>query len=162
MEVCVASRDEAFRRREKTLSDPTDRPFLWKLVLALAPIGLVFAALTITGSIPGLRATQWTILLLLTLVGLVIALRAPGRPFRQGLVAGFLVGLVAVETQALFLGTYFANNPEYADVEIPFGLPPRLATALLGPLNAALAGLIAGVVAWLLWNAIRRRSALGA
>lgn len=123
--------------------------FAWKLVLALAPIGLVFAALTIAGSIPGVQATQRTALGLLAIVGVIAGLRAPGRPFLHGLVAGFIVGLAAIWTQAMFLDTYFANNPGYADIEIPFGLSPRLATFLLGPINAFIAGVIAGLVALL-------------
>lgn len=144
---------------KEATSSKGKRPFAWKLVLSLLPLGLLFAALTILGSLPGVRATQWTALVLLATVGLIVALRAPARPFRHGLVAGFFVGLVAIELQALFLGTYLANNPDYGDVEIPFGLPPRLATALLGPINAVFAGLVAGVVAWLLWKAMRRGTA---
>ncbi len=132
--------------------------FSWRLAAGGALVGLVFAALTITGSIPGQNATQWVALGMLTLVGVVTALVAPNRPFLHGLAAGFLTGLVAVETQALFLGTYFANNPQYADVEIPFGWPPRLATAVLGPLNAILAGVITGVLAWLFWKVGALRS----
>ena len=129
------------------MSERIESPLAWKLIVGLAPIGLIFAALTITGSLPGASATRWTALGLLAVVGLTIGLRAPGRSFRHGLVGGFLVALVAIETQALFLGTYFANNPEYMDIEMPFGLAPRLATALLGPLNAILAGLVVGLIA---------------
>lgn len=123
--------------------------FSWKLVFVLAPIGLVFAALTILGLLPGVKSTQWTALALLAVVGVIVARRAPTRPFLHGLAAGFVVALVAVEVQALFLDIYFANNPQYADLEIPFGLPPRLATAVLGPVNAVFAGVISGIVAWL-------------
>lgn len=130
------------------MGEERDGPFAWKLILALAPIGFVFAGLTIAGLIPGVQATQRTALGLLAVVGLVAGLRAPGRAFRHGLVAGFVVGLAAIWTQALFLDTYFVNNPGYAEIEIPFGLSPRLATFILGPINAVLAGLIAGVVAW--------------
>jgi len=122
--------------------------FSWRLTAGAATLGLVFAALTITGSIPDLSATQRVALGMLALIGVASALEAPDRPFVSGFAAGFLAGLVAIETQALFLGTYFANNPQFADVEMPFGWPPRLATAVLGPLNAVVAGVITGVLAW--------------
>ena len=135
------------------------RRFNWRLVLGLASLGLVFAVLTISGTLPGQDATMWAALGMLVIIGIVIALRAPARPLLHGFAAGFLAGLVAVETQALFLTTYFANNPQYAEIEIPFGWPPRLATAVLGPLNAALAGVITGVLAWALWKVRKAGSA---
>lgn len=138
------------------MSEGYEGRFAWRLVAALVPVGLVFAALTITGSITGVQPTKWLALGLLTIVGAVIGLRAPGRVFRHGLAAGFLAGLAAVWTQALFLHTYFANNPENASVEIPFGLTPRLATLVLGPINALLAGLVAGLLAWLTRTVSRR------
>ncbi|MFQ5528158.1 MAG: hypothetical protein ACE5GX_18125 [Thermoanaerobaculia bacterium] len=129
----------------------------WKLVLAVTPLGLVFAALTITGTLDGVRATQWTALGLLAVVGGIIGLRAPRRPFRHGLAAGFLAALVAIEAQALFLPIYFANNPQWADLEMPFGWSPRLATAVLGPLNTILPAVIVGALAWGFSRASRRR-----
>lgn len=146
----------------RTVSNETRSRFDWKLVLTLAALGLVYAALTIAGALPGVRATQWTALGLLGIIGGVAGRRAPTRPGRHGLVAGFAAGLVAIWTQALLLDTYFANNPGYADIEIPFGLPPRLATFLLGPLNAILAGLIAGFVALLSSRALGTRLEDGA
>ncbi len=135
-------------------------PFGWKLVLAVGlPVGLLFAALTIAGALPGVAATQWTALGLLAAVGGAAGWRAPGRPFRHGLAAGFVAGLAAIWTQALCLDAYFANNPAYADVEMPFGLTPRTATFVLGPLNALLAGLVAGLVAWLAGRAAGERRA---
>ena len=120
---------------------------------------MVFAVLTITGSIPGQTATMRTALGMLVILGIVVALGAANRPFLHGLATGFLAGLVTVETQALFLTTYFANNPQYVGIEMPFGWPPRVATAVLGPLNAALAAVIVAALAWSLWKV---RSALRA
>lgn len=135
----------------------TDR-LNWKLVAAVTPLGVVFAALTITGSVHGVRATQWTALGLLAVGGGIVGMFAASRPLVHGLLAGFLTGLVAVETQALFMTTYLANNPQVADVEMPFGWSPRLVTAVLGPLNAIVAALIVGALAWTFWRVRPRRS----
>ena len=145
-------------RQAESMSGRISNRFDWQLVLALAPLGLLFAALTITRTIHGLGVTQWVALGLLTIGALTVAWRVPERPFRQGLVAGFLMSLVAIETQGIFIGTYLANNPEYAGLEMPLGLSPRLATMILGPINAVLAGLISGALAWLLWKALGGRS----
>ncbi len=157
--VSAPPRSSFIGARARTLHSMTAlatvKRFHWKLVAALAPLGLVFAALTITGSIHGVNATRWVALGLLAIAGVAVALRAPGRPLRHGFAAGFFAGLVAVETQAVFLGTYFANNPQYADLEMPFGLSPRLAVFILGPINALLAGLIAAAVGWPVWKALR-------
>jgi len=133
------------------------RRFSWTPVLSTAPLGLVFAALTITGSIRGVEATKWVALSLLTIVGVIVALRCPRCPFRHGLAAGFLAGLAAIWTQALFIATYFANNPGYAGLEMPVGLTARQATFLLGPLNALLAGLVVGTLAWFIRKILSKR-----
>jgi hypothetical protein len=131
--------------------------FNWRLVWGVSSLGLVFAALTIMGSIPR-AATVWVALGMIAIVGVAVGLRVSDRPLLHGLVAGFLTGLIAVEIQALFLTTYFVNNPQNADIEMPFGWPPRLVTAVLGPLNAVVAAVIAGVLAWACWKVRAARS----
>jgi len=75
-----------------------------------------------------------------------------------------LAALAAIELQALFLPIYFANNPGYAEIEIPFGLSARVATAVLGPLNALIAGTITAIITWLFskpihqWTSVSRHA----
>ena len=89
-------------------------------------------------------------LALLATMAFIVVVRRLHRPVLHGFWAGFLAGLVAIELQAAFLPIYFSNNPGYSDIEIPFGLPARLATALLAPLPAFVAGLATAGTAWLL------------
>lgn len=128
----------------------------WRLILTLAPIGLVFATLTILGTLPGPSATRWVGVAFLAAIGVAAGRQAPARPVVHALLAGLVAAVVAMETQALFLDTYFANNPQYADVEIPFGWSPRMATAVLGPLNGIPAALVAGLFGWLASKLLRR------
>ena len=79
----------------------------------------------------------------------LVAPRDLQRPLLHGFVTGFLTGLVAVELQAAFLTENFANNPEYALIEIPFGLPARLATAVFAPVHATLTGLLTARIVWI-------------
>ena len=120
----------------------------WRAILATAPLGLLFGVLTVMGVIPDAAGTQRLALVFLGVLGVAVGLRVPDRPFLHGLVAGFVAGLIAIEIQAIFLTTYFANNPQWANLEMPFGWPPRVVTAVLGPLNAVVAAAIGGAVAW--------------
>ncbi len=128
----------------------------WKLVALLAiPFGLAFATLTITGTLAEVGAIKWTIFGTLLGTAWIVVLQTSAHPLQHGLATGFLFGLVAVETQALFMNTYLLNNPQAADVELPLGWSARMATAVLGPLNAVLAALVTGGLAWGLWHARR-------
>ncbi len=72
------------------------------------------------------------------------------RRMLHGFAVGFLSALVAIELQAVFLPLYFANNPGYELIEIPFGLPARLATAIFAPIHATLAGIVTAGIVWVL------------
>ena len=125
------------------------KPSACRFVLIFSCIaGFVFADLTISGLIHGWEGP--VALAILVFVGVVVVHRRLHRPVFHGFGVGFLSGLFAIELQALFLPIYFANNPEYALIEIPFGLPARLATAIFAPLNATLAGLLTAGIVWIL------------
>jgi len=127
----------------------------WKLILAVLPAGVLFAAATIFGWIHGYERSVAPVLLLIA--AFVVAWHVRDRPFAHGFLAGFLIAEAAILLQALFLETYFANNPDYRAIEIPFGLAARTATFLLSPINAILAGLLVGVVVWGLQRTLLRR-----
>lgn len=119
----------------------------WKLILTLAVSGVPFAALTILGLINE-STTGWLALLLPAVIGAAAGLRRPDRAVAHGFLAAFVAGVIFVELQALFLPLYFENNPQYRSIPIPFGLPARVATAILGPANAILAAAVAAATAW--------------
>lgn len=126
----------------------------WKFPVLLAGFaGVIYAVLTISGWIHG--AEGRVALVILCVIGVLTALRETRRPVLHGFVTGFLAAFVAIELQAVFLPLYFANNPAYELVEIPFGLPARLATAIFAPLHATLAGLLTAGFVWCL-GAIQR------
>ena len=121
----------------------------WGFILPVSGVaGVLYAVLTIFGWIHGWEGR--VALAILLAVAALAAGRAPSRPVLHGFVSGFLAGLLAIELQAAFLPFYFTNNPEYAQIEIPFGLPARLATAVFAPIHAALAGLLTAGAAWIL------------
>ncbi len=127
----------------------------WRFILLFAGVaGVIFAGLTIFGWIHGWEGT--VALAILIVAGVVIAGRRVQRPVLQGFLTGFLSAFIAIELQAAFLPRYFANNPEYALIEIPFGLPARLATAIFAPLQGILAGLLTAGIVWVLGKILSR------
>ena len=138
-------------------NDHASRPLAWGFVLLVSGIaGFIFADLTISGLIHGWEGR--VAIGILVVAGFVVAYRGMHRSVLHGFGVGFLSGLFAVELQAAFLPTYFANNPEYALVERPFGMPARLATAVFAPINATLAGLMTAGIVWMLGRLRNRRS----
>ena len=132
-----------------------DRHIRWGLIVAVLPVGALFAVATIFGWIHGHE--RGVSLGLLLLCSVVLALSVAERPFAHGFLGGFATAEVAMLLQAIFLETYFSNNPEYRAIEIPFGLDARLATFVLSPLNATVAGLLVGALTWGLHRALFRR-----
>lgn len=139
------------------MPDELKNPSLeWSFVLLLSGIaGTLYATLTIFAWVRGVEGS--VVLMTLVILGLLVARRVSKRPVRHGFVTGFISAFLAIELQALFLPLYFANNPEYALIEIPFGLPARLATAIFAPLQATLAGGLTAGFVWL-WNRIWPRA----
>jgi len=136
-------------------NDETIQRALWGFALILSGIaGIAFASMTITGWIHGWEG-RVSLAIFLALSVLIVR-RVPHRPVFHGFVIGFLSALIAIELQAAFLPIYFANNPDYALIEIPFGLPARLATAIFAPLNAAVGGLLTAGIVWLIGKFWRR------
>ena len=130
-------------------------PVAWGFVfLSSGVAGILFAVLTIFGWIHGWEGR--TALAILVVVGFVVFRRDLHRPVFHGFIVGFLSGLFAVELQAAFLPTYFANNPDYAAVEIPFGLPARLATAIFAPMQGIIAGSLTAGIVWILGKLSRQ------
>lgn len=127
----------------------------WELILTVLPVGVVFAVATIFGWIHGLE--RGVALGLLLVCAVAVARGKAPRPFVHGFVAGFLVAEIAILLQALFLETYFRHNPGYREIAIPLGLDARLATFILSPVNALLAGLIVGALVWGLDRFVFRR-----
>lgn len=120
----------------------------WKLVLTLALTGVLFGILTIKAWIHGYEG----IVAFLFLVGIsvFIVLNEYRAPIRNAFIAGFFTAILALITQMTFADTYFANNPEYLEIELPFGLSPVLYTILFAPIGGLVAGGLAAFSALIL------------
>ena len=126
----------------------------WRLIFVASLGGVVFGALTIFAVISGHEGLF--ALLIIAGIAKLMAFRVSDTPIRHAFAAGFLAGLLAVWSQAAFLPLYFENNPAYAQIPIPFGLPARTYTALVAPLGGLISGCLASIVAWPVAVALRR------
>ncbi|MEO1250811.1 MAG: hypothetical protein AAFW81_00515 [Pseudomonadota bacterium] len=113
----------------------------WPLIAILASTGFLFGGATIMGWIAGWEHV--IALIFIIGVGKMAAFFAPAAPRSNAFVAGFLMALVAVWTQGVFLRTYFENNPDYAATDIPLGLSAQAWTFLAAPVGALFAGALA-------------------
>lgn len=137
------------------------QPLVWRFVLIISgTAGLAFGGLTIFGWIHGWE--RYVALAILAVVALLVVRRGMHRPVRHGFATGFFFGLFAAELQAVFLPLYFTNNPEYALIEMPLGLSPRLATALGAPIPATIAGLLTAGIVWLLGKLWKKNTSASA
>ena len=111
-----------------------------KFVLIQILLGMAYAAATVFGVAHGYEIS---IVIALAVISAVLSVAIPPKaPLLNSFIGSCLSALTAVWLQALFLKTYFINNPGYIEIEIPFGLSARLATFILGPINAITYGLI--------------------
>jgi len=124
----------------------------WDYTFLLSLSGLFYAAVTVFGWVHGFE--HWVALVLIGGVGKIAALLAPQAPLRNAFAAGFLAALLALMLQAMFMSVYFANNPGYANVEIPLGLSARQYTLLFAPLGGLVAALLAAASAWFVSRAL--------
>ncbi|GJL96193.1 MAG: hypothetical protein DHS20C06_00100 [Hyphobacterium sp.] len=131
------------------------RHFDWKLIMLLALPGVGFGVATIFAWIQGLE--HFFMLAMIAGIGIVAALAAPARAGQTAMLGGFLAVLTAIWLQGVFLTAYFANNPAYADVEIPLGLSARVWTLAFAPAAAVLAGGLSLLVAFLVRRLTGRR-----
>lgn len=107
--------------------------------------GLIYAILTIFAVIHGYE--YYAVAILLFGITIMVLSKARQAAFRNGFFAGLAGILCAVWLQALFLNTYFQNNPEYVVAKIPLGLSAQAFSFLTAPIGAAAAGLLVAVVA---------------
>lgn len=119
----------------------TDRR--WLLVSALT--GLTYGLLTVFALISGLE--HRVALTALLGVGAFAGSVRRSRPILIGFVAGFLTTQFALATQILLMDIYFANNPDYLEIEIPLRLTAVQYTLLLAPFGGLVAGLISAFAA---------------
>jgi hypothetical protein len=132
----------------------------FRLVLTLSLVGVLIALGTTFGLLhAGVEKFAW--LAACVLLAVVVAMRAPGRPFLHGLFAGLLAGVLCQIVQAILFDRYLAQNPTVADSfkRLPPGLSPQVLLLVSSPVTGAIYGVVIGLLAWLVARVAKRRSA---
>ena len=124
---------------------PIDRKTRLALFLLPVILGVTYGLLTVFALISGLE--HKIALSVLVLIGLIIGVSKLSRRLFVSFAIGFFTALSALATQMLLAGAYFHNNPQYLDVEIPFGLSPVQFTVLFAPIGSFVAGSISMIFA---------------
>ncbi len=121
----------------------------WRLVFLLSLSGLAIGLATTFGLVhAGVEKFVW--LVVVVLLAIVIARRAPRRPFVHGVFTGFLAGVLCLFVQGLMFDAYLAHNPSAAQSfqQLPRGMSPRVLMVVLAPLLGALYGVLVGLLAF--------------
>jgi len=127
-----------------------------RLILALSMFGLAMGILTVF-VIPS-RAEPFYWLAIFIACALLIARRAPSRPFLHGLFTGLLNSVWVTAAHVLFAGTYLSRHPSEAGMVAGSPLPPRVMMLLTGPLIGLASGIVLGLFA-IVATRLRRRGA---
>ncbi len=76
--------------------------------------------------------------------------------FQTSLIMGVLIAAATGIPQALFMDTYFQNNPDYVDLGNSLPLNPRTYTFVMIPVFGAAIGLVITGLTWLLVRILKR------
>ncbi|WP_420434931.1 hypothetical protein [Hyphobacterium sp.] len=117
----------------------------WKTAAGLALAGPLFGAATIFALIQGLE--HYVALAAILVIGVASAVRTRRAAMWTAFAAGFLAALSAVLLQAIFIDTYFDNNPEYAEIAVPLGFSAAAWTTLFAPVGGLVMGVLCLLVA---------------
>ena len=125
-----------------------------RLVLALSMFGLAMGILTVFLIPSPVEPFLW--LAIFVVCALLIARRAPSRPFLHGLLTGLLNSVWVTAAHLLLAGIYLSRHPSEAGMMAGSPLPPRVMMLLTGPLIGLASGIVLGLFAMGATRLIRR------
>ena len=117
----------------------------WRLVLTLSLFGAAMAVATVYVIPSQVEPAFW--LAIFVVCALVIARRAPSRPFLHGLAVSVVNSVWITAAHVLLYDAYVARHAREAAMAAQMPLPPRVMMAVTGPLIGVLSGLVLGTFA---------------
>jgi hypothetical protein len=117
----------------------------WKLVLQLSIFGLGMALGTVFVVPSKVEPIFWLAIFLGCAV--LIARRAPGRPFLHGFCTSLVNCVWITSAHILFFDTYVAGHAQEAAMLQGAPLPGRVMMALTGPVVGVISGIVLGLIA---------------
>lgn len=125
-----------------------------KLVLALSMFGLLMAVATVFVIPSSIEPLFW--LAIFVFCAVVIARKAPGRPFLHGLLLGLLNSVWVTGAHLIFFDSYLARHAREAAMAANSPLPPRAMMAVTGPVIGLVSGVVLGLFALIATKLLKR------
>jgi hypothetical protein len=126
----------------------------WTLVLLLSLFGLVMAFATVFVIPSNVEPLFWLVIFIVC--AYLIARRAPGRFFLHGLMVGIVNSLWITSAHVALFDTYVANHPQEARMLTKMPLAPKLMMTVTGPIVGVISGVILGLFALIASRFVRR------
>lgn len=126
----------------------------WTLVLLLSLFGLVMAFATVFVIPSTAEPLFWLVIFIVC--AYVIARRAPGRYFLHGLMVSIVNSVWITAAHVVLFDTYVANHPQEAAMMTKMPLAPKVMMAVTGPIVGIVSGLILGLFAVIAARFVRR------
>jgi len=133
------------------------RPLEYRLIVTLSGFGLVMALATVWVVPPNVEPLLW--LPIFVTCAVLIARRAPGRPFLHGFLVSLANCVWITSAHMAFSTAYLANHPAEAEslAKMPAPDSPRLMMLMMGPAIGVVSGLVLGGFAVLAAKLMRTR-----
>lgn len=116
-----------------------------KLILLLSMFGLAMGIATVFVIPSKIEPLFW--LAIFVFCAVVIAKKAPEKPFLHGLCTSLVNSVWITSAHVLFFDAYIARHAQEAAMSAKMPLSPRLMMAVTGPLIGLVSGLVLGLFA---------------
>lgn len=129
----------------------------WKMILALALLGLIMGIASLFGWTQNIELVLWIIIA--AVAAFPLATNKAGKPFLHGLLAGLLMGVCNSLIQFGFFEMYLANNPAAGEQfsKIPGGISARFFVVLVGPAVGLMYGVFMGLLGLIATKLVERK-----
>jgi hypothetical protein len=126
-----------------------------RLIFQLSLFGLAMGVATVYVIPSSVEPLFW--LAIFVACAVVIARRAPGRPFLHGFLVSLVNSAWITGAHVLFFESYVARHAAEAAMMSRMPLPPRLMMLLTGPFVGVVSGLVLGLFAFVASRFLKRR-----
>ena len=126
----------------------------WTLVLLLSLFGLVMAFATVFVIPSTVEPLFWLVIFIVC--AYIIARRAPGRYFLHGLMVSIVNSVWITAAHVALFDRYVGNHPQEAEMMTKMPLAPKVMMVVTGPIVGVVSGLILGLFAVIAVRFVRR------
>ena len=126
----------------------------YRLIVALSFFGLAMGIATVYVIPSSIEPFCW--LAIFVVCAVIIARKAPGKPFWHGLLVSLVNSFWITSAHVLLFDAYIAGHPREAGMMAGSPLPPRLMMLLTGPAIGLISGVVLGLFALIAARIVKR------